>query len=57
MQAVLNAGSPDGEGKPTRLVVLGMMPSGRQFDLGTVIEIVANTIEIFERGMAELPIM
>jgi len=57
MQAVLNAGSRDGEGKPKRLVAFGMMPSGRHFDLGTVIEIVANTIEIIEWDMAEQPII
>jgi hypothetical protein len=57
MQTVLNAGSPDREGRPTRLVALGIMPSGRHLDLGTVIEIVANSIHVIERGIAERPVM
>jgi hypothetical protein len=57
MQAMFNAGFPDWESKPTKLVALGTMPSGRHFDLGTVIEIVANAIDIIERGIAERPTM
>jgi hypothetical protein len=57
MQAVFNAGFPHRESKPTKLVALGSMPSGRHFDLGTVIEIVANAIDIIERGLAERPTM
>jgi hypothetical protein len=33
------------------------MPSGRHFNLGSVIEIVAHAIELIERGIAERPTM